>query len=294
MNSMTGFGRGVANGQGCSVTVELSAVNRKQLDVRVNVPRSLSVLEPKVTKAVRGAVSRGGITVSVRLDGQPEGRPERVNVDMARADAYMQAADTLRKRHALPEQIRVAELLQLPGVLLQEAGADGDSQQVWPLLSEALERALPALLQMRVTEGRALQKDVRRRLRRLQRLRERVARRSPRTVQQYRKNLEKRISGLDLQPGPELDAALAREVVLFADRCDIAEELVRLDSHIAQGVALLEAEKPVGRTLEFLCQELLREMNTIGSKANDAGIAADIVAMKTELEALREQVQNVE
>ncbi len=294
VNSMTGFGRGRAERDGLVVTVELSAVNRKQFDLRVNVPRSLAVLEPKMAKLVRAVVSRGGITASVTLDRQVGAQQSLPVLNEACADAYVKAAQVLARRHGVDATLRARDLLPLPGVMQLPAAGDEDSDRVWPVLREALETALEGLLAMRASEGRALCRDVTRRLRRLQQLRVRVARRAPATVEHYRALLHKRLRGLNLEAGVALDATVAREVAVFADRCDIDEELVRLESHIAQCLALLSGDEPAGRPLEFLCQELLREMNTIGAKANDVKIAASVVGMKTQLEGLREQVQNLE
>jgi uncharacterized protein (TIGR00255 family) len=183
----------------------------------------------------------------------------------------------------------------LPGVMQVTGTTDPDGSLLWPLLRDALKEALAGLQTMREAEGQAMASDMGKRLATMRRLKDKIKERSPQVVRHYRTALQKRLAALpDLKPDAALRESVAREVAMFADRCAITEELVRLGSHIAQSMVQLASKGPAGRTLEFLCQEMLREINTIGAKANDARIAAWVVELKSLLEALREQVQNVE
>ncbi len=294
ISSMTGFGRGSVTRAGYTVTVEMSAVNRKQFDLRLNSLRSLAVLEPQVAKLVRSKVARGGVTISVQFE-RDAGVGAIPEVDTSCAQAYVDAARKLVKRCKVPDTMGTAVLLRMPGVMQIAGAGDPDSETIWPLVRDALKQAMAAFLSMRQEEGKSLSQDMSKRLTSMRRLKAKVLKRAPLVVRHYRGVLQKRTAALvHMKTDTGLRDAIAREVALFADRCDISEELVRLDSHIDQSIAHLDAKSPVGRTLEFLCQEMLREINTIGSKANDRFIARWVVELKSELESLREQVQNVE
>ncbi|MFU8779631.1 MAG: YicC/YloC family endoribonuclease [Kiritimatiellia bacterium] len=294
INSMTGFGRGGVMRAGYAVTVEVSAVNRKQFDLRLNAPRALAVLEPQITKQVRSAVSRGGITVALHVERAAGGAVVPV-LDMACAEAYVNASRAISDQFLLQDTLSTAALLRMPGVMQVAGGSDPDGETIWPGVRDALKEALTAFMVMRRAEGETLSRDMSKRLVAMRRLRAKVQKRAPLVVQHYRVTLQKRTASLvDVPSSAGLRDAIAREVALFADKCDISEELVRLESHFEQSLAQLESKGAVGRTLEFLCQEMLREINTIGSKANDRHIAGWVVELKSELEALREQVQNVE
>jgi len=290
--SMTGFGRGEAEREGGRVCVELSAVNRKQFDLRVNMPRALAVLEPRVQKLVGGTVARGSVTATVNVARSDAAAAGAVRVDLARAADYVEALRMAGKALKLSGDIPLEALLRLPDVMVCEDVAQ-DSERVWRALQAALRQALDALRQMRTAEGRALEADLRKRFARLRKLAGQVAGRAPSVLRHYRTALTARIVAMKLTDGPTPEQ-IAREVALFADRCDISEERVRLDSHFDQVDALLEKKEPVGRAFDFLCQEILREINTIGSKANDARLSQLVIRMKAEQEAIREQVQNVE
>ncbi len=294
INSMTGFGRGLATRSGYTVTVEVSAVNRKQFDLRLNGLRALAVLEPQITKYIRGSVARGGLTVSLQVDRTAGGAALPV-LDAACAKAYADASRALVVQCKVPDTLGTAELLRMPGVMQVAGAGDPDSATVWPIVRDALKQAMAGFVEMRTVEGASLARDISKRLTVMGRLNVKVQKRAPLVVAHYRSILQKRTASLvDLKADDGLRDAIAREVALFADKCDISEELVRLDSHIEQAFSQLHNKDAVGRTLEFLCQEMLREINTMGSKANDAHIARWVVELKSQLEALREQVQNVE
>lgn len=291
LKSMTGFGRGESAAGGLRAEVELSSVNRKQLDVQVNLPRGLAVLESKITQDVGKAFSRGCITVSVRLAGSG-GAQETLSVDEPLAAACVSALRRVAKKLKLKDDLSAQVLTRLPDVIKTrqpEVGAD----VVWPVARAAIGKAMISLAKMRAAEGVKLQKDISARLKLLRDLRGQIGVYSGSVTAKYREALLGRLkaAGFDLAAD---DPQMRKELAVFADRCDISEELTRLESHFAQASKLLGSSQPVGRPLDFLIQEMFREITTIGSKANDADISRHVVMFKTELERMREQVQNVE
>jgi len=289
--SMTGFGRGEAHGQGIKVAAELGSVNRKQFDCHINLPRELVACDAKVQALVHAAIRRGHIKGSIEISRlKSSGREVQIDMDLAQARllALRQAAKKLK----LPDDLTASTILDWPGVVSAESSSL-DAAAVWPLVERALAQALDRLTLMRQREGRALARDLAARFASLRKNAAAIRQRAPVVVAGYRKMLADRIaaanSGLQLE-----EAVLARELALFADRCDISEELTRLNSHFAQADQFISGVESCGRTMDFLCQEFFREINTIGSKANDATIARLVVTCKAELEAVREQVQNVE
>ena len=288
---MTGFGRGSAATDAWHVTTEISAVNRKQAEIVVQAPRELNELEGRIRKTVLGVVSRGRIQVSINLE-RAEGTAAAIRVDAALAHAFHDAFIELGKTVGHPLLPTASDYLRQPGII-STGGGEIDPEQAWAAIEPALNEALTALAAMRESEGTHLKQDFLARLETLVSFVGKIAAEAPGRPIRQRELLAKRLrdAGLDLDPA---DERVARELALFADRCDISEELTRLDSHFAKFREYLDAAEPPGRALDFLCQELFREFNTIGSKANDASIAQTIVEAKTELEKIREQVQNVE
>jgi uncharacterized protein (TIGR00255 family) len=291
MHSMTGFGRGSAATNVWHATVEISSVNRKQAEVVVQAPRELSELDGRIRKLVLCAVSRGRVQVSINLEPAHDA-PSAIRVDALLAKAFHQAFIELERVVGHPVSPTAADYLRQPGILSVGSG-DIDSEEAWKAIEPALSDALAALTTMRETEGGHLKEDFLARLGVLVGFATRIAADAPARPVRQRELLTKRLrdAGLELDPA---DERVAKEIALFADRCDVSEELTRLDSHFSKFREYLDAPEPPGRALDFLCQELFREFNTIGSKANDAGIAQTIVQAKTELEKIREQVQNVE
>lgn len=290
---MTGRGAAAAAGRLARVEVELSSVNRKQLDVDVGLPRFLAAYESRVLETVQGRLSRGRITGEIRVTWAEAAQAAGAKVDLGLARAAVGALRAAARKLDLPDDLKASDLLSLPGLVVLEHG-ERDLEALWPTVRQALEAALAKLQAMRKKEGAALGRDLRARLGTLRKLVGEIAARAPGVVETYRANLLKRIAAA--LPGSDLaaDERLLREVALFADKADVAEELVRLDSHFRQADDLLKRGGVVGRALDFLVQEMGREINTIGSKANDAEIARRVVAAKAELERFREQVQNVE
>ena len=269
--------------------VELSTVNRKQFDVSLSLPRDLAVLEARVVAAVHARIGRGFVKGTVRVLATEGARP---SVDTAAARTQIAALRAAAAELGLADDLTASALLRLPPSVLVGDAAGPDTEAVWSLLEPALTQALDALAAMRAAEGAALEADLRARRARLEAMLPALRGRAPAVLSEHRAALAKRLAEAGVAV-PMDDPALLRELALYADRCDISEELTRLASHCAQAHALLAAP-PCGRALDFLCQELFREINTLGSKGNDATLAALVVGFKTELEAFREQVQNVE
>lgn len=291
MRSMTGFGRGEATANGWKVDVELSGVNRKQADISVNLPAALMELEAEARNLLTKAVSRGRIGAKVTLSHTDAG-DNRLLFDEDLARQYVAAAKRLSQETGIDTRITAADLFRAPGIFkIDELGATPDD--VREALMSALGSALSQLVRMQQDEGAHLRADLEARLDSIVREIEGITALAPLVPIGHRQNLMKRLgeSGVELDLG---DERLLREIALFAERCDVTEELTRLASHIALFRTYLASDEPMGRNLDFLCQELNRELNTIGSKANDAGIARCVVHSKTELEKIREQVQNVQ
>src|SRR2546421_2727155 len=291
MRSMTGYGRGDADLAGAKFSVELYSVNRKQSDIVVNLPRDLTELEPRVRQVVNEKISRGRTSVSVGLHESANG-PRNLALDTALARSYHEAMLTLQKELSAPGEITIGTILQAPGVMRSpEQSIDAD--EAWPVVQRALTTALSELIKMREREGKHLAKDLIHRLKTLRKEIMEIRALYPEVVKKYRAILRERLekAGLDL---PLDDERLLKEVTIFADRSDISEELTRLESHLAQFAHHLRKNEPVGRTLEFITQEIFRELNTLGAKSNDAGISRHVVACKSELEKIREQIQNLE
>jgi uncharacterized protein (TIGR00255 family) len=288
---MTGFGAARAEAGSETISVELRAVNGKFCEVKPRLPRELSALEPELVKSVKGRISRGVIDAFVRREaGGARGVLPRV--DLTLAAAYAKAFRELKDSLGLAGEATVQDLAAMDGVIsLGESAPDPEAAA--SALQKALASAIDALDEMRKREGEALARDLSARLDTIEKGAREVSRLAPLQVDAVRERLSARIAeltrGVPLEP-----SRLAQEVALFADRTDVAEELTRLASHLAQARGLISSESPAGRKLEFLVQELNREINTIGSKSQHAGIAATVVELKAELERIREQVQNVE
>lgn len=291
MRSMTGYGRGDAAADGWRLEVELSGVNRKQADISVNLPAALLELEGEARNLLTKSVSRGRVVAKVSLSRDGAGG-SRLLFDEDLARQYLAAAKRIAGEVGMDASHAAADLFRAPGVFrIDESGADPD--EVRDALLEALVSALAQLERMQRDEGAHLRGDLQARLDIIVAEVAAIRRLAPNVAESYRRNLVKRLaeSGLALDLD---DERLLREIALFAERCDITEELTRLDSHVSLFRVYLASEEPMGRSLDFLCQEFHRELNTVGSKANDATIARHVVNAKTELEKIREQVQNVQ
>lgn len=288
---MTGFGRAEHASDGIIARVEIATVNRKQADIHFSLPRELAGLEAGLRKTVLGAVSRGRVNVSINLE-RVAGSDESLNLDLERALALEAAFTKLSGALSRPVQLTAQDFLRAPDIItFEDSGWDPDeaAKAIEPALGGALEK----LVEMRTSEGSDLKTDLLARLTILEEHASVIENATPQVVTRQRELLHARLSEADLDIDLN-DERLLKEIALFAERCDISEETTRLASHIGRFREYLGADEPVGRSLDFLCQELNREFNTIGSKANDSGIGQNVVGAKTELEKIREQVQNIE
>jgi uncharacterized protein (TIGR00255 family) len=290
IRSMTGFGSGRGSAGGEELDVEIRSVNHKFCEVKVRLPRELAALEVDAARLVRERLARGGVDVTARRAGGAGAVAPRV--DVALAEGYARAFAEVKARLALPGEVTLADVVAADGVIrLDERALDLEAAR--EALRAGLGAALDALVAMRAREGEALARDLGGRLDAVEALVARAAALVPQSVEHHRARLADRVQ--ELTRGLALDPArLAQEVALFADRTDVTEEVTRLGSHLAQARGLLSSAEPAGRKLDFLVQEMHREVNTVGSKSQSAEIAALVVAAKAEIERLREQVQNVE
>lgn len=291
VRSMTGFGRGEYVGKIKQITVEVKSVNHRYNEVPVKLPRQYSLLEETVRRTVLKYISRGRVEVYLKIENAAA--PVRqVQVDKELALAYYKALKDLAVATQSSLDLGVSSLAQFPDVLKVDEPAE-NLDEIWQEILIPLQEAMENLLHMRGLEGQKLKADLEERLVYIKQLKRKVEERGPQIVSLYREKLQNRLKEL-LDEGQVDENRLAAEVALFADRASIAEEIVRLDSHLDQFRQILEETNPVGRKLDFLLQEMNREINTIGSKANDLEITQNVVEMKSELEKLREQVQNIE
>jgi len=288
---MTGYGRGEIDHEGAKLSVELNSVNRKQSDIVINLPRDLTELEPRIREAINQKISRGRMNVLVTLQESANGA-RKLALDTSLARSYHEAMQMLQRELNAPGEITIATILQAPGVMRSPEHCV-DAGEIWPALQQALSAALLELIKMREREGKHLAKDLIHRLKVLRKELKEVRVLYPDVVKKYRSTLLERLEKADLNL-PVDDERLLKEITFFADRSDISEELTRLESHLAQFAHHLRKNEPVGRTLEFITQEIFRELNTLGAKSNDAGISQHVVACKSELEKIREQIQNLE
>lgn len=291
LKSMTGFGEGAAETGGIRVSVEIGSVNRKQLDINISLPRNLITLDARIQSRVREDFSRGRVSGVVRVEVD-ESLPGKVRVDAELAAQYVEGIRKVAKTLNLADDLGAETIARLPGLVTVEQ-SDLDAEHLSAAVEGALTKALRSLDRMRGTEGRALSADLRARLASLEEQMKHIKAFSGEVVQNHRTKLLQRLQDAGFED-LSADERVVKEIALFADRCDITEELTRLKSHLSQTRKLLRSVEPVGRTLDFLCQELLREINTIGSKANGVEVTREVVAFKTELERIREQVQNIE
>ncbi len=288
---MTGFGRGVHLAEGGRVVVEIRSVNRKQAEVSLKLPAELEPLELRLREETLKAVARGRVEVRVQLELPATDAAQRVNAELAAA--YARELHDLSRTLGLAGGVTLEALVRCPGVLQAEP-VEQDPEALWTRVAPAFEEALKAFNAMRGREGAALSTDLESRIQLLREAADRIRQQAPEVGRRYREQLIQRLRLAGIETVSPDDERVLKEIVLFADRSDITEELTRLASHFAQFDDCRSAREPVGRKLDFLAQEINREVNTIGSKANDALISADVVVLKTELERFREQAQNVE
>lgn len=290
---MTGYGRGECVRDGFNVTVELSSVNRKQAEISVNLPRELEMLETRVRETILEKVSRGRVTARISVHSGEGKSSAKMHLNTALAAAYAHELKKLARELKLTGDVTLDHLVRAPGVFQTDEEL-AETETLWPAVEKSVGAALAALVKMRGREGEHLAKDLSDRVETMRSCVERVAKQAPKSADRYRQQLIERIKAAGIPDLAMDDERLLKEVVFFADRSDISEELTRLQSHFRQFQDCAKSKEPVGRTLDFLAQEMNREINTIGSKANDALISGEVVTLKAELEKFREQAQNVE
>jgi uncharacterized protein (TIGR00255 family) len=291
IKSMTGYGRVEAICDGRNIVVEAKSVNHRFLEIALRMPAALYPLEMEYKKKIGERFKRGRIDVSIRLEGDGA-EPSKVNLNLEIARDYFDVLTRLKNEFNLQEPIGLKTFISFRDIFTPpvETQLNGDFLNS---VEKTLQEALSMLVNMRQDEGIALFSDMQMRLQTIGETMGTIRSRTPQVVMEYQKRLSDRIK--ELSVGFELDAArLAQEVAIMADRCDITEEIVRMQSHIGQFEALLQSDEAEGRKIDFLLQEMNREINTIGSKSNDVEIARQVIEAKSELGKLREQAQNIE
>ncbi|MZQ81683.1 YicC family protein [Paenibacillus sp. 5J-6] len=291
--SMTGFGQANRSFAGYNVFIDVKSVNHRYSEVSIRMPKEWAVFEDALKKTVLQAVRRGRVDVFVTAEREAAST-KSVTVDFALADAYLQAAEELKGRYGYAEQVGLKDLLRLPDLIQMKELRKEPDEEIEQELCACLQEAVAKLSDMRMREGAFLEQDIRERLVELKRIHAELEALAPGVVQDYAAKLTNRIQALLQDQTPVDEQRLATEIAIFADRSNVDEELTRLKSHFGQCDQLLSEKEPVGRKLDFLIQEMNREVNTIGSKSNHSEPTARVIAMKAELEKMREQIQNIE
>lgn len=291
IKSMTGFGQGEASDGQCYVRVEIKSVNHRYLDLFLRVPKQYNQLEEPLRLTISSRIARGRLEVAVFVEEFQE-KERSVQINKPLLQGYLVALESMKAEIGSSEPIRLEQVLALPNLFnVEEQELDWDSLQ--GALVEATNKALDGLEAMREIEGKRLAEDMLEKVLLVEKSAQEVAKIAPQGVIDYRNRLKERLR--DLLDGTTItEERFLGEVAIFADRCSIDEELVRLTSHIQQLRESFRSKQPIGRKLDFLIQEMNREVNTIGSKGNNVQIASLVVEMKSELEKLREQIQNIE
>lgn len=290
IKSMTGFGRGKYENGGRTYTVEIKSVNHKYSDINVRLPRFLNSVEDKIRKRVAEVISRGKIDIFVTFENySSQGTTIRINKELAKE--YIKELKSLADEADLKFDLNVIDVSKFPEILKLE---DEDNEElIEQELMIALDDALEKFVSMREIEGQKLIEDIERRIYLIQNKVNEITKFSSTLVEEYMAKLQTRINEL-LAPGTVDEARLMQEIVIFSDKSSIEEELTRLKSHISQFLELIKQSSPIGKKIDFLIQEINREVNTIGSKANSLDITNKVIEIKTEVENIREQIQNIE
>ena len=291
LKSMTGYGRVKVENDLREITVELRSVNHRYLDLNIKVPRIYGYLEEMVSKQAQAAIARGKVDIFVSVRAK-EGADIRVSPNMAVIQGYVDAIKKVSKTYGLSDEATALSLLRLPDAM-EQSKEEADADQLKAEVSAVLDQALTEYNAMREKEGARLVEDVTYRAGLIAQSVDFVEQRSPDCVEEYRQRIAARMT--ELLDGTELaQQRILQEAALYADKVNVTEEIVRLRSHLSQLETMLKSPVAIGRKLDFLVQEMNRETNTIGSKANDFQIAKTVVDMKAEIEKIREQIQNLE
>lgn len=291
--SMTGYGSAQGVDDGTNYAVELRALNHRYFKLSIKLPEHLQFTEPAIEKLLRRRINRGSVACVVRTRGESAVGAGQINA--AALTHYLQQLAGVKLPKGMQADLDLATMALLPGVCEPPSGDEAKQERQQKTVLDLLGQAIDTLVAMRRTEGEVLRNDLQSIASSIRGELENVKSRAPAVVEEYHERLRTRVTMLMEKGGFELQQdGLMREVAVFAERCDISEEVVRLAAHLDQVDELCNSDQPVGRTLDFLTQELLREANTIGSKSNDAGIARGVVTMKGLIDRMKEQVQNVE
>ncbi|NQT16370.1 MAG: YicC family protein [Planctomycetes bacterium] len=290
---MTGFGEARHQQDGLAVAIEVRTINSRYFKLSVRTSDGYGVLEPRIEAIVRKQVRRGTVQVNVRIDRARSPDDYRINAEVL--GGYRRQLETIGSQWSLPKPVALESLLLLPGAVSEDPSSSINADDHWPAIRGTLKTAIDSLQAMRAEEGRTMAADLAANCRLATAGLDAVAGRAPRVVEAHRTRLQERLQkvldefDVTLDPGD-----LIKEVALFADRSDISEEIVRLRSHLEQFEATMASAESSGRKLEFLTQEMVRESNTIGSKANDVEISRHVIEIKAAVERIREMIQNVE
>ena len=292
LRSMTGFGRSKYEIEGREYLVEIKSVNNRYSDINIRMSKEIGYLEEKVKKTVSNAISRGKIDVFITFtNNSDKGKEIKINTELAKR--YIKELKSLQEETGIIDNISIMDISKMPEVLKLKV-EDEDEELLWNELSECLSNAITSFVLMRETEGAKIKEDLENRITSINKQIEKINSISTGLVEEYIVKLEKRVNEI-LKETPVDQTRLAQEIVIYSDKCSVEEELTRLRSHIAQFLEMLNNnDKAIGKKLDFLIQEMNRETNTIGSKANNLEITNLVVEIKTEIENIREQVQNIE
>lgn len=290
--SMTGYGRGEYKNETRGFVVEMKSVNHRYNDVIIRMPKKLSILEERIRNLIKSSIKRGRIETYISLEEYGESNVEVIpNIDIIKK--YFNALNNIKEELNLNDEIKLSQLIDFPDTLKIENEKE-DEEIIWATLKPALTEALDSLLHMRSKEGKKLREDIKNRAKKINEIVQNIEFKAPLIIKEYHSKLLERIKELT-EEAIEIDEnRIALEVSVYADKSNITEEIVRLYSHLEQLTSILDETDAIGRKLDFLIQEMNREINTIGSKSSDVEIANSVIEVKSELEKIREQVQNIE
>lgn len=290
IRSMTGFGRATYEVDGRTYTVEIKSVNHKYNDINIRLPRFLNSIEDELRKQIQNSISRGKIDVFINFDNYSD-KGYNIKINRNLAKEYLTELKSLADETGVPFELSVIDVSKLPDILKMEE--DGDEELIAGELKVALSEALKNFVDMRTKEGEKLAEDMKKRVDWIEAKVSEISKFSSTLVEEYIEKLETRVKEL-MKTDVVDETRLAQEIVIYSDKCSIEEELTRLKSHISQFNDLLKGSSPIGKKFDFLVQEMNREVNTIGSKANCLEITNRVIDIKTEIENIREQIQNIE
>lgn len=291
VKSMTGFGRASSAFKNGKIIVEIKTINHKFSDLTIKLPPNVAAFEEKIKEVLQKHIMRGKVSLNLTCEGKFL-KEEKFAINKEAAKVYYNELLKLKKFLKLSDEVTIKELLSLPGVLSYESG-EGDLAKIWPTVRSAVEGAMKSLILDRAKEGKALSLDMFARVKKIRKLLDFIRSRAHLNIDEYKRRFETRVKALT--GGRNIDMGrLEMEVAIFAKNCDISEEITRLENHLENFTKTISAGGEVGKKLDFIAQELHREINTIGSKASDFKIAKNVIEIKSEIEKIREQAKNLE